>query len=171
MWLGWLERLWGQTPLLPSTAREGEPWCCSSPQQGAGLEEEAHPGIPAPLSPRSLGSPTLQGQGVAASTGTTLHLQFPFWLARSIQILTRSKEMCQPFPSAPTALLEYKNSYFPFGSGISLMSNIMHKRFLIKYDLAWSILLLKSLTLLYAQALIKHQIIIKNKISKFFQCP
>lgn len=121
--------------------------------------------------PRSLSSPTLEGHRVAVSKCITFILEFPFWLAHSTGILTRSKEMCQPFPWALPSLLSYKNSYFPFGSGRSLVPNIMQKRFLIKYDLAWSILLLKSLTLLYAQALIKHQIIIKNKISNLLKTP
>lgn len=82
--------------------------------------------------PGSLGSPTLEGHGMAAPKCITFNLQFSFRLAHSTEILTRSKEMCQPFPWALPSLLNYKNSYFPFGSGISLVSNIMHRRFFDK---------------------------------------
>lgn len=57
-----------------------------------------------------------------------------FWLTQPTEILTRRKKACQYFPSDLTPLLNYKYCHFPFESGISLVPNIMHKRFLIKWS-------------------------------------
>lgn len=115
----------------------------------------------------SFAIPLERDNEVAGSTYTILKLHFALSVVTAHKILTKSKKICQPFPLDLTSLLKHRYSYFPFESGISLVPHIMHKRFLIKYDLPWSILLLKGLTLLFSQALIKHQDIMKIKYPSF----